>query len=154
MRDSCCGQVMDPAQDIVGRYRLHLDAAHDRIRELEDLAWRVPPGEDGGGQSWRELAVEESQSRLVAEEELQRLRSWEGLMSLLDAHYPPDIFGGASGDPGPRIVALTRQVDRLRRRMDAALQLLEAVDDLPAGPQQLIAQAVEELRREGETADG
>ncbi len=47
-------------------------------------------------------------------EEIKGLNTWTGLISLLDKHYPPDIFDGRSCDPGPRIVALTREVAWLR----------------------------------------
>lgn len=41
--------------------------------------------------------------------------TWDGLLRILDAHYPADIFvGGDTADPGPRIVALSREVARLR----------------------------------------
>ena len=60
---------------------------------------------------------------LVAE--LDRLHTWDGLMSLVDEHYPTDIFphfAGASDnpdrDPGPRILSLLREVDRLRKITD------------------------------------
>lgn len=53
---------------------------------------------------------------LVAE--LERLHSWDGLMELLDEHWPEDIFPTMPDtdrrDPGPRIVSLLRMVDRLR----------------------------------------
>lgn len=48
--------------------------------------------------------------------EVERLHTWRGLISLLDKHYPPDVFDGSSDDPGPRIIALTREVERLRAR--------------------------------------
>lgn len=50
--------------------------------------------------------------------EVERLHSWAGLMSLLDEHYPADVFTGDSDDPGPRIVALTREVERLRAAVE------------------------------------
>ena len=53
--------------------------------------------------------------------ELERLHTWDGLMSLADEHYPTDIFPHLAGqpddpdrDPGPRILLLIREVDRLR----------------------------------------
>lgn len=53
---------------------------------------------------------------LVAE--LERLHTWDGLMSLLDEHWPevifPTIEDQESRDPGPRIVSLIRWVDQLR----------------------------------------
>lgn len=56
------------------------------------------------------------------EAEVERLHSWAGLMELLDEHYPASIFAGdgsdESADPGARIVALVREVDRLRREVE------------------------------------
>ena len=50
--------------------------------------------------------------------ELERLHSWDGLMSLLDEHYPEDIFPTLEDrldrDIGPRIISLLRQIQRLR----------------------------------------
>ena len=48
--------------------------------------------------------------------EVRRLHTWAGLMSLLDEHYPADVFAGTSGDPGPTIVALLREISRQRER--------------------------------------
>lgn len=50
----------------------------------------------------------------AALDEIDRLRSWDGLMSILDDHYPADVFDGSSGDPGPRIIVLIREIDRIR----------------------------------------
>ena len=54
----------------------------------------------------------------AAAEELDRLHSWAGLMSLLDEHWPETIFptmvDDPARDPGPRIVSLLRQIDRYR----------------------------------------
>jgi hypothetical protein len=53
---------------------------------------------------------------LVAE--IEWLHSWDGLMSLLDEHYPESVFPTADDregrDSGPRIVSLIRQLNRLR----------------------------------------
>lgn len=53
--------------------------------------------------------------------ELEGLHTWNGLMSLADEHYPTYIFPHLAGhpddpdrDPGPRILSLIREVDRLR----------------------------------------
>lgn len=53
--------------------------------------------------------------------EIDRLHTWGGLMWLLDLYYPPDVFDGSSGDPGPRIVVLTREIDRLRADNESLL---------------------------------
>jgi hypothetical protein len=63
------------------------------------------------------MEPESDRDRLAAE--LAELHSWRGLMSLLDEHWPADVFDGSSddSDPGPRIVFLVRQVDLLRREL-------------------------------------
>ncbi|MFG3340558.1 hypothetical protein [Glycomyces sp. NPDC048151] len=47
--------------------------------------------------------------------------SWDGLMALVEQHYPENIFPTIAGpdqrDPGPRIVSLVRWVDRLRAEL-------------------------------------
>lgn len=79
--------------------------------------------------------------------EVARLHTWAGLMSLLDQHYPPDTFDGSSGDPGPRIIALTREVGRLR---DLNAELSETLDVRHDETQQLRAR----LDEIGETSTG
>lgn len=39
--------------------------------------------------------------------------SWDGLLEILETHYPESVFTGESGDPGAHIIALTRAVERL-----------------------------------------
>lgn len=64
--------------------------------------------------------------------ERDRLHTWDGLMALLNEHYPEDIFptlpDSPRRDPGPRIVSLIRTIDRLRSpphdRADDALDWL------------------------------
>lgn len=58
--------------------------------------------------------------------EHDRLHSWAGLMSLLDGHWPDAVFRGTSGDPGPTIVFLLRQVDQLKA--ERARVQVEAVE--------------------------
>lgn len=57
--------------------------------------------------------------RLLAE--LDAAHTWDGIMALVDEHYPTDIFPHLAGqpdnperDPDPRILSLIREVDRLR----------------------------------------
>ena len=57
-------------------------------------------------------------------------RSWAGLNTLLDDHYPPDVFTGDSGDRGPRIVALTRALERAEAERDRYRQALEEIAEL------------------------
>jgi hypothetical protein len=74
-------------------------------------------------------SVRADRDRLAAE--LAELHTWRGLMSLLDEHWPADVFDGSpdSRDPGPRIVALMRQVDLLRRELEKVRGALAAVRD-------------------------
>lgn len=64
-----------------------------------------------------------SREALVAH--VLRLHSWDGLMELLDEHWPTDIFptlpDSGSRDPGPRIVSLLRWLDAARKDTVAAL---------------------------------
>lgn len=53
--------------------------------------------------------------------ELDRLRTWNGLMELMDEKWPEDIFptreDDTARDPGPRILSLLRWNIRLRREL-------------------------------------
>ena len=55
-----------------------------------------------------------------AEAKNEQLHSWDGLMALLDEHWPTDIFPTEADrddrDPGPRIVSLVRRVRELEGR--------------------------------------
>lgn len=75
--------------------------------------------------------------------EVARLHSWPGVMSLLDEHYPADVFTGESGDPGARVVALAHEVDR-RGKM---------IEELAAKVHRL-ADRNEELRKQLTQAHG
>jgi hypothetical protein len=68
-----------------------------------------------------------------AVDERGRLHTWQGLMSLLDEHYPSEVFDGSSGDDGPRIVSLVREIERLRREVE-----FEAKAE-PWGPSTIVA---------------
>ena len=46
---------------------------------------------------------------------------WAGVMAVLDAVYPAEVFDGSSGDPGPRIVVLMRRVEALTQALRAVL---------------------------------
>lgn len=54
--------------------------------------------------------------------------TWTGLMALLDEHWPEEVFPTRTDhpdrDPGPRIISLLRQVDRLQARI-GTLKMLE-----------------------------
>jgi hypothetical protein len=77
-------------------------------------------------------AICEAAAALAAE--VRRLRTWNGLMSLLDEHYPADVMTGESGDPGPRILALVRALDERDRQIVQQAERMRALgeDWLPA----------------------
>ncbi len=67
--------------------------------------------------------IDEADERLANEaaDEIERLHSWKGLMSLLDEIWPAGIFSGSKlpeSGPGPRILTLIREVDRLKAIVD------------------------------------
>lgn len=84
------------------------------IRELIDLHRHIP---NVGPQ-----LTFEAETWLT--DELTRLHTWDGLMSLLDDHWPESIFPTVEDredrDAGPRIVSLIRWVDQLRTERDEA----------------------------------
>ena len=80
---------------------------------------------------------------LELDDEVRRLDSWDGHLRWLDKWYPPATFDGSSGDPGPTIVKLTRElaaekarageadgmVGTLKRELDLADHALEAANE-------------------------
>jgi hypothetical protein len=69
--------------------------------------------------------------------ELERLHSWDGLMSLLDEHWPEDIFPTMDDrpdrDPGPRIVSLARRLAVLEQAVARVRELHAPVHHSYAG---------------------
>ena len=55
--------------------------------------------------------------------EIDQFHSWDGLMSLLDAHWPEKIFptrrDHPARDPGPRIISLLRTVEAQSKQLAA-----------------------------------
>lgn len=74
-----------------------------------------------------------SRAKLVLEAagEIERLHSWKGLMSLLDEHYPSDIFeeGPLAKEPGTRIFTLIREVDRLKAIVEEHIHFVHSDGD-------------------------
>jgi hypothetical protein len=60
--------------------------------------------------------------------------TWDGLMALVEQHYPEEIFPTVAGpdqrDPGPRIVSLVRWVDQLRADSMPRAEVARAMDAL------------------------
>jgi hypothetical protein len=75
-----------------------------------------------------EVAIEEVGK---LERELERLHSWDGLMELLDEHWPASMIPTREDtdgrDTGPRIVSLMRWLDMTRAERDDALKQLAAL---------------------------
>jgi hypothetical protein len=65
---------------------------------------------------WRNHTLAADDELADLRRERDYLRTWSGLMSVLDQHYPPDVQLGPDSDPGPRILALTRALDAARDR--------------------------------------
>lgn len=110
----------------------HLRSAELRERialAITDRIWEPDDGVDAIADAVLPVVapIQADRDRLAAE--LAELRTWRGLMSLLDELWPADAFDGSSNDPGARIVVLMRQVDLLRGALAAVLGTLAVVRD-------------------------
>lgn len=76
-----------------------------------------------------------------ARAEVERLNTWDGLMSLLDKHYPADIevLAGQSGGPGPRMVLAVRTIDELKHDLAQANAVRDAIATLTENKQTTIS---------------
>lgn len=85
------------------------------VEKIEDYAGPNGPKLENVRAAWRRVIESlEAESRKAiddAETEIERPPTWTELMSILDTHYPADIFDGSSGDMGPRLVRLARVID-------------------------------------------
>jgi len=106
---------LDP-DDYFDKYDVPVyDAATNSLSSCPDCGVR-------GGFGERDAHFVAAARSLVPEliAEVERLHSWDGLMSLLDEHYPEDIFPTMADrddrDPGPRIISLLRMLDRAKTR--------------------------------------
>src|SRR5262245_2866517 len=86
----------------------------------ECCAWT--PDTDDPMPNWPECASRVAVSHEALRAEVVRLRTWDGVMAFLDEQYPADVFDGSSGDEGPRIIVLMREVVRYR---EALRELIE-----------------------------
>lgn len=75
---------------------------------------------------WRQRAEK-------AEAEVERLHSWQGLLSLLDEHWPEETFptlaDDAERDTGPRLIAALRRVGEAVSRILAIDKIHVQLDD-------------------------
>jgi hypothetical protein len=58
-------------------------------------------------------AVMSERSSLLAE--VDRLNTWDGLLSILDRYYPADVMERMPNAPGPHLTLLIREAERLKR---------------------------------------
>lgn len=84
--------------------------------ELQEWVDRHTPHEIEGMEMSATMSVDLAR-RVLAE--MDAAHTWDGLMALVDEHYPTDIYlagqpDNPERDPGPRILSLIREVDRLR----------------------------------------
>ena len=84
-----------------------MEAVSDETPDLDAIRRRLPDIS-------REDMSRTEQDRADLLAEVDRLHSWDGLMSLLDEHWPVDVFPTTADredrDTGPRIVSLVRQL--------------------------------------------
>lgn len=132
---------------------LDLAPIRQRLAAATEGPWNVDANQDSGnalvaapgmpvcGTGWGEQAL--SDADLIAHaptdlaalcDEVERLHSWDGLLSLLDEHWPEDIFptkdDDPGRDPGPRVVSLLRALDAEKNRADAAEAAIARVREL------------------------
>lgn len=70
----------------------------------------------------------ENQSYAELQRENERLHTWQGLISILQEHYPTDIFDGSSGDCGAQLVVMMRTVDDLKAKLEASELAAKNID--------------------------
>lgn len=64
-------------------------------------------------------ATRQEVAKEIAAVLVRELADWDGIMALLDIHYPESVFPTTDDredrDTGPRIISLLRQINQLRR---------------------------------------
>lgn len=102
-----------------------LAAIRERNEHLnQDESWSTTPSSSQGD-------VEGDVNQIIGEDvpalvaEVERLNTWDGLVSLIDERYPADVMDGSTKDAGPRIVVLVREVARLQGIIAGAKQIAQ-----------------------------
>jgi hypothetical protein len=116
------------------------DAARDELADLRhnlaEQAFTAPDADDATMLASLHARIRDALvSRDAAVEQLERLHSWGGLLTLLDEHWPTDIFpvpetveaskSQERRDTGPVVLGLIRWVDRLSADLADARQQLD-----------------------------
>lgn len=117
--DSVLARCAAIADQVVGDFHLAA-AARTLIPELRDEVLRL-----------RDLSDHNFEAAAQLQTEIERLHTWDGLMSVLNEHYWESVFptlpDDPDRDPGPRIVSLIRTVDGLRAEVERLTeQLIDA----------------------------
>jgi len=75
--------------------------------------------------------------------------TWKGLLAFLDEKYPADIFTGESGDPGPVIVKLSREVGELKRKLEELKNEVQGQASMgrPGGQLEWVVRELERILR-------
>ncbi|WP_026923306.1 hypothetical protein [Glycomyces arizonensis] len=112
----------------------------DRLREVnaeqaDELHRRRMSHTIAVGNAYNDHTKQLSAALDEARGEVAFHHTWDGLMALVEQHYPEGIFPTVASpdtrDPGPRIVSLVRWVDQLHaRNADLHRRLGEHMDDL------------------------
>lgn len=130
----------------------------DEERAENEAAWRkdaiksLTSSASATAKAQRELAAMRERAE-TAEAEVERLHSWDGLMELLDEHWPEDVYptlpDSDERDPGPRIVSALRVQDQLRATLAKVREQADHwLDIAPPGratSTQIIRQAAQSL---------
>jgi hypothetical protein len=81
----------------------------------------------------RNMAMDADEALIDARAEIDRLHTWQGLMAILDKHWPATVFptleDDVDRDTGPRIVSLLRWVDKLRAEVDELTYRAETAEE-------------------------
>ena len=67
---------------------------------------------------WLETSLIKAREELEnAEKEIKRIKTWTGIMSVIDEYYPEDIFTENCKDPGCQVIWALRKLDKARERI-------------------------------------
>ena len=103
------------------------------IMVTDMVEWKTTGQIIDNGVYIRAVSAKEAEAKLAEKDkEIEALKTWEGLMALLDEHWPEDIFPTTPDDPardaGPRIVSLLRRNRDLEKKIKELEKELAEMD--------------------------